>query len=98
MPSSYRRYYKEYLNQHDQPSENLCRANVCERNQNISVETYCSKQSLNINLNIPTTRIGSIKMSTTKIDWFMKDIQSSNSTDYLRECMISGTAITVCDG
>ena len=64
MPSSHRRYYKEYLNQHEQPSENLCRANVCEKYQNISVETYYSKQSLNVNFNIPTTRIESIEMST----------------------------------
>ena len=98
MPSSHRRYFKELLNQHDQPSENLCRANVCVRNQNISVGNYCSKQSLNINLNIPTTRIGSIEMPTPKIDWFMKDIQSSNSTDYLRDCIISSTAIAVSDG
>ena len=98
MPSSHRRYYKAYLEQDEMPSENLSRVNVRERNLNISVETYCTKQSININLDIPTTIIGSIEMSTPKIEWFMKYIQSSTNTDYLRDCIIGGTSIAVSDG
>ena len=42
--------------------------------------------------------IGAIELFKPKIDWFMKDIQSSENTTYLKECIINSTAIAVSDG
>ena len=42
--------------------------------------------------------IGVIELSTPKIDWFMKGINSSENTEYLKECILKGTAIAVSDG
>lgn len=96
--SSHRRYYIEYLEQEERPSENLIRVNVCERTLHISVETYCGKQSIQRRLEEPTTSLGSIIISTLKIDWFMKDVQTSTTTIHLRDSIINGTAIAVRDG
>ena len=42
--------------------------------------------------------MGSVILSTPKIDWFMKDIKSSTNTYHLRDSIINGTALVVSDG
>ena len=98
LTSSHRRYYKEYLSLQEQPTDNLGRTSVCERNQIISVEAYSFKDTIHTNENPLMSSIGTIEVSKPKIEWFMKDIQSSEGTDYLKECLINNTAIAASDG
>ena len=44
------------------------------------------------------TQFDSLFLSEPKIDWFMKDIQSSPFTFLLRKSIINGSALAVSDG
>ena len=98
LPSSHRRYYTDYIISHEKLSENIGRANVCERNQTLSVDSYSFKNVIDTSVDNVITPIGVIELSTPKIDWFMKGINSSEHTEYLKECILNSTAIAVSDG
>ena len=39
-----------------------------------------------------------IQLSEPKVDWFNNSINSSSTTNYLKECLINGTTVGVSDG
>ena len=98
LPHSHRSYYSDYLVLFDIPTEELHRASVLEGLSDISLLNISQLTDVEPRAQVNTMVYDAVTLSSPKIDWFMKDIQTSTSTHQLYQSIKEGTALAVSDG
>ena len=97
-PYSHRSYHTQYLQLDDIPSSDLYRASIRKTSISLVVTAISQKPDIPPALDNIAYSFGNIKLMVPRIDWFMRYITASPSTDKLWTEILESRAYAVSDG
>ena len=97
-PNSRRTYYVEHLIHQEHPNTELLRTTVSITSHSIVTVSLSARTVSNPNRPDSILHFGHIQVETPKLNWFMSNLTTSNSTDQLLCHILQGSAIGVSDG